>query len=75
MFFDNIISYTCDLYLKLYILNQLNTILLSNGLKNESFTFYHFFQNFKILKLLYDLVFIKFIQWTYTFIEGGMFLL
>ncbi len=31
MFFGKIISYTCDLHLKLNILNPLNIILLSNG--------------------------------------------
>jgi len=51
MFFDKIISYTCDLHLKLYILKQLNIIILSNGLKNESFALYNFlskFQDFEI---------------------------
>jgi hypothetical protein len=62
MFFDKIISYTCDLHLKLYILNQLNIILLSNGLTTGPLPCIIFFQNLKILKFLYDLVFIKFIQ-------------
>jgi hypothetical protein len=31
MFFDKIISYTCDMHLKLNILNPLNIIILSNG--------------------------------------------
>jgi len=47
MFFDKIISYTCDLHLKLYNLNQLNIIILSNGLKNESFALYNFFSKFQ----------------------------
>jgi hypothetical protein len=37
MFLGKIISCTCDLYVKLNILNPLNIIVLSNGLKNESF--------------------------------------
>jgi hypothetical protein len=37
MFFGKIISYTCDLHLKLDILNPFNIIYLPNGLKNESF--------------------------------------
>jgi hypothetical protein len=35
MFFGKIISCTCDLHLKLNILNPLNIIVLSNGLKND----------------------------------------
>jgi hypothetical protein len=38
MFFRKIISGTCDLHLKLNILNTLNIIVLSNGFKNESFS-------------------------------------
>ncbi len=37
MFFGMIISYTCDLHLNLDILNPLNKMFLSHGLKNESF--------------------------------------
>ncbi len=37
MSFGKNISYTCDLHLKLDILNPLNIICLQNGLKNESF--------------------------------------
>jgi hypothetical protein len=37
VFFGMFISYRCDLHLKLDILNPLNIIFLSNGLKNESF--------------------------------------
>jgi len=37
MFFGMFNSFTCDLHLKLNILNPLNIIFLSNGLKNESF--------------------------------------
>jgi hypothetical protein len=51
MFFGKIISYTWDLHLKLNILNPLNIIFLSKGLKNESFTLQPFpskFQNFEI---------------------------
>jgi len=46
MFFGKIISYTCDLHLKLNILNPLNIIFLSNSLKNESFP--SIFQDFDI---------------------------
>ncbi len=37
MFFGKIIYFTCDLLLKLNILNPLKNIFLSNGKKNESF--------------------------------------
>jgi hypothetical protein len=53
MFFGMFISYTCDLHLKLDILNPFNTILLSNGLRNESFALQPFlskFNNFEILE-------------------------
>ncbi len=51
MFFCKIIFCTCDLHLKLNILNPLSIIFLSNGLKNESFTSQPFpskFQDFEI---------------------------
>jgi hypothetical protein len=57
MFFGMFISYTCDLHLKLNISNPLNIIVLSNGFLNESFALQPFFQNFKTLKFLHDLVF------------------
>jgi len=47
MFFGKIISYTCDLHLKLNILNLLNIIFLSNGKRNESFSLQPFFSNFQ----------------------------
>jgi hypothetical protein len=50
IFFGKIISFTCDLHLKLEILNSLNLVFLSNGLKNESFALQPFpskFQEFK----------------------------
>jgi hypothetical protein len=75
MFFDKIIFCTCDLHLKLDILNLLNIIFLLNGLKNEFFVLQPFFENLKTLKFLFDCFFIKFIQWICTFIEGGTFLL
>jgi len=37
LFFGKIIFCTCDLHLKLDILNPLNIIFLSNGFLNESF--------------------------------------
>ncbi len=51
MFFDNIISYTCDFHLKLNILNPLNKFFLLNGFLNASFALQPFlskFQNFDI---------------------------
>jgi len=53
MFFGMFISFTCDLYLKLDILNPLNITFLSNGLKNESFALQPFrlkFQDFEIFE-------------------------
>jgi hypothetical protein len=75
MFFDKIIFCTCDLHLKLDILNTLNIIFLLNGLKNEFFVLQPFFQNLKTLKFLFDCFFIKSIQWICIFIAGGTFLL
>jgi hypothetical protein len=57
MFFGMFISFTCDLHLKLDILNSLNIIFLSNGLKMNPLPSSLFFQNFKTLKFLNDLVF------------------
>jgi hypothetical protein len=53
MFFGMFISYTCELHLKLDILNPFNTIFLSNGFKNESFALQPFpskFQDFEIFE-------------------------
>jgi len=53
MFFGMFISFTCDLHLKLDILNPLNIILLSNGLKNEYFALQLFpskFQSFEFFE-------------------------
>jgi hypothetical protein len=50
-FFGKIISCTCDLHLKLNILNPLNKCFWSNGFLNESFSLQPFlskFQGFKI---------------------------
>jgi hypothetical protein len=52
-FFGMFISFTCDMHIKLDILNPLNIILLSNGLKNESFALQPFpskFQDFEIFE-------------------------
>jgi hypothetical protein len=46
-FFGMFISYKCDLHLKLDILNPLNIISLSNGLKNESFALQPFLSKFQ----------------------------
>jgi len=57
MFFGKIIFFTCDLHLKLDILNPLNT-MFCQMVKKMSPLFYNLFlQNFKSLKILYDLVF------------------
>jgi hypothetical protein len=50
MFFGMFIFYTCDLHLKLDILNPLNIFFLSNGLKNESFHLQPFFSKFQSFK-------------------------
>jgi hypothetical protein len=57
VFFGKIISYTCDLHLKLNILNPLNTIFCQMVKKMNLFSCSHFLQNFKTLTFLYDLVF------------------
>jgi hypothetical protein len=47
------IFFTCDLHLKLDILNPLNIIFLSNGFLNESFALQLFsskFQSFEIFE-------------------------
>jgi hypothetical protein len=51
MFFIKIISCTCDLFLKLDILNPLNIIFLSNSLKNESFALQPFFSKFQNIEI------------------------
>jgi hypothetical protein len=51
MFLGKIISFTCDLHLKLNILNQLNIIVLSTGLKNESFALQPFTSKFQDFEL------------------------
>jgi hypothetical protein len=53
MFFGMFISFTCDLHLKLDILNPLNISFLSNGLKNNYFDLQPFlskFQDFEIFE-------------------------
>jgi hypothetical protein len=76
IFFGMFISYKCDgLHLKLDILNPLNISFQSNGLINEFFALQPFpfkFQDFEKKQIIW--FFIKFIQWTCTFIKGGMFL-
>ncbi len=75
MIFGMFISFTCDSHLKLDILNPLNIIFLSNGLKNESITLQPFppkFQDFKLFNLVFHQVHpMK----TCTFIKGNTFLL
>jgi len=56
MFFGKIISYTCDLHLKLDILNPLNN-LFCQMVKKWILWFVPFPSKFKTLKFLYDLVF------------------
>jgi hypothetical protein len=53
IFFDMFISYTCNLHIKLDILNTLNIIFLSNGFLNEPFALQPFpskFQDFEIFE-------------------------
>jgi hypothetical protein len=53
MFLGMFISLTCDLHLKLDILNPMKMIFFLNGLKNEFFAMQPFlskFQNFEIFK-------------------------
>jgi hypothetical protein len=76
MFFSKIISCTCDLHLKLDILNPLNIMFLSNGFLKKVLCFITLF--FKISKLSHFFMiwfFIKFIQWTCILKERGFFLL
>jgi hypothetical protein len=47
IFFGMFISCTCDLHLKLDILNPLNIIFLSNGFLNESFALQPFLSKFQ----------------------------
>jgi hypothetical protein len=75
MFFDMFISFTCDLHLKLNILNLVNIFFYQMVLKMSPLLCNLFVQTFKTLKFLNGLVFHKFIQWTCIFIEEGMFLL
>jgi hypothetical protein len=56
--FGMFISFTCDLHLKLDILNPLKILFFINGLKMNPLPYnLFFFQNFKNLKILNDLVF------------------
>jgi len=57
LFFGKIISCTCDLHLKLDILNPLNFFLGRMVKKMSLLPCNLFLQNFKTLKFLYDLVF------------------
>jgi len=53
MFFGMFSSYICYLHLKLYILNPLKSIVLSNGFLKKSFALERFpskFQNFEIFE-------------------------
>jgi hypothetical protein len=77
MFFGMFISCTCDLHLKLDILNPLNIIFFIKWFKKWVLCSLIAF-SFKISRLWNFWMiwfFIKFIQWTCTFIKGGMFLL
>jgi hypothetical protein len=57
MFFVKIIYCACDLLLKLDILNLLNILFCQMVRKMNLLPCSPFFQNFKTLKFLYDLVF------------------
>jgi hypothetical protein len=69
MFFGNIISYTCNLHLKLNILNPLDIFFLLNNWKMNLLL-----QNFKTLKFLYDLVFHQIQPMNMYFFKKNMFL-
>jgi hypothetical protein len=56
-FFGKIISYTCDLHLKLNILNPSNIFFYQMVKKMSLLPCNLFLQNFKTLKFLYDLIF------------------
>ncbi len=62
MLFGMIICYTCDMHLKLNILNPLNIFFYQMVKKMNPLPCNSSIQDFKILKILYDLDFIKFIQ-------------
>jgi hypothetical protein len=75
-FFGKIIFCTCDLHLKLNILNPLNIIFLSKWFFKWVFCLVTL--SFKISRLWHFCmiwIFIKFIQWTCTSIEKDIFLL
>ncbi len=74
MFFGKLISYTCDLHLKLDILNPLNIIFWSNSFLRESFDLQPFLSKFqKLWNFCMIWFFIKIIQWTCTLIKGACF--
>jgi hypothetical protein len=75
MFFCKSISYTCDLQLKLDILNPLN-IFFCQMVKKMSFFHYNPFpQNFKTLKFYYDFSFHQVHPMNIYFHRKSMFLL
>jgi hypothetical protein len=57
MFFDKIVSYTCDICMELKILNKINIYNYPNALKKSLFPCNLFLENFKTLKFSYDLGF------------------
>jgi hypothetical protein len=75
IFFGKIISYTCDLHLKLNFLNPLNIYFYQMAKKMSLLTCNPPFKISKIWIFYVIWFFIKFIQWTYIFIERGMILL
>jgi hypothetical protein len=71
MFFGKIIYCTCDLHLKLNILNLLNIMFLSNGLKMSHFPCSLLHQNFNTLKFLHDLIFYQIHPMNMYFYKSG----
>jgi hypothetical protein len=57
IFFSKITSCTCNVHIKLDILNPSNISFFAKWLKNEYFTFSPFLQNFKTFNFLYNLIF------------------
>jgi hypothetical protein len=74
-FSSKTISCTCDLHLKLNILNPLNICFCQMFKKMNPLPYNLLLQNFKTWNFYMIWVFVKFTQWTCTFIKGDMFLL
>jgi hypothetical protein len=73
MSFGMFISFTCDLHLKLDILNPLYIFFYQMGFKMNPLPYNPFFQNFKSLKILNDLIFHQIHPMNMYFHRRGMF--